>query len=71
VGAGAASAATAAGLEISAHRMADSAHPVSGIDAQRQGQRIEARNRAALYTGAAGLVAAGVGLALYYWWGRP
>jgi hypothetical protein len=70
VAAGAAAALTGAGLGVSGHLLAREARAGDGQDVARLAPRIEARNRAAVVTGTAGVVAAGVGLA-WAWWSRP
>jgi hypothetical protein len=68
-GAGATAALVGAGLGVSSYVMAGQAD--SGLKRLQAAPRIEARNHAALATGVAGLVAAGVGLAWAWWWSRP
>jgi hypothetical protein len=68
-GAGATAALVGAGLGISSYVMAG--HADSGQQRLEAAPRIQARNQAALATGVAGLVAAGVGLAWAWWWSRP
>jgi hypothetical protein len=67
-GTGAGAAAVGAGLGISGYLLASQARAGSGEERQRLAPRIDARNRAAVITGVAGLVASAVGVAWALWW---